>query len=84
MSEIKKSNLSARRLGEPQRPVVGEWVLDVKVVGIVEDGDDLLGASIGGGGVAVLINGNGVQRDGRLWHLFDFGHDGCDYRVRMV
>ena len=31
--------LAARRLGEPERPFVHEWVLDVEVVFVMENGD---------------------------------------------
>ena len=71
--------LSAWGLGEPESPSVGERVLDVEVVGIVEDSDDV--ARAGGGsrirsGITTFgRDGDGVERDGRL---SDVGHDEMD------
>lgn len=36
-----RTNLSGRGLGKPKRPSIGEWVLDIEIVLIVEDGDGL-------------------------------------------
>lgn len=33
------THLLARRLGEPERPLMHEWVLDGEVVWVMEDGD---------------------------------------------
>lgn len=45
------THLSAGGLGEPQSPLVHERVLHIEVLGVVEDGDSLVG-----GGRGVLIS----------------------------
>lgn len=56
--------LAAGGLGEPQRPLVLEGVLDVEVVLVMEDGDGL--AAVGGGsgsGVLLSVGGDGDGRE---------------------
>jgi hypothetical protein len=58
---------------------VGERVLDVEVLRVVEDGDNITrvdsGSGVRGGITTVGRDGNGVERDGGLC---DFGHDAMD------
>jgi len=71
--------LSTWGLGEPEGPGVSERVLDVEVLGVVEDGDDVArvgcGSRVRGGITALGRDGDGVERDGRLC---DVGHDEMD------
>jgi len=71
--------LSTWGLGEPEGPGVSERVLDVEVLGVVEDGDDVArvgcGSRVRGGITTLGRDGNGVERDGRLC---DVGHDEMD------
>ena len=48
------SYLAARGLGEPERPCVHERVLDVEVLGVVEDCADSVIVCVGAGGRLVL------------------------------
>lgn len=56
------TNLSARGLGEPEGPLVHQRVLDVEVVGRVEDGELLDGVRVGDLGLLLAVRG----RDGDL------------------
>jgi hypothetical protein len=71
--------LSTWRLGEPEGPGVGERVLDIEVLGVVEDSDNIArvggGSGIRGGITTLGRDGDGVERDGGL---SDFGHDEMD------
>ena len=63
------SYLAARGLGEPERPCVHERVLDVEVLGIMEDGADLALVCCVAAGLVALAgvvggrDGNRVQRN---------------------
>lgn len=51
--------LAARRLCEPQSPLVLKGVLDVEVVLVVEDGDGLASVGLTSLLLSVRIDGNG-------------------------
>ena len=90
--------LAGWRLGEPESPGMLQFVLDVEVGRVVEDGDDLLAvlelvAAVGDvRHLAIGRDGNGVERDW-LGGVLDwswsaggnFGHVCCDWIwVRVV
>jgi hypothetical protein len=58
---------------------VGERVLDIEVLGVVEDSNNIArvcgGSGVRGGITTVGRDGNGVERDGGSC---DFGHDEMD------
>lgn len=60
-------------------------VLNVEVLGVVEDSDDIArvcaGSRVGSSITTLGRDGNGVERDGRL---SDFGHDEMVLRMRRV
>ena len=60
--------LSAWRLGEPESPGVGKRVLDVEVLGVVEDSDNVARvrarSRVGSGITALRRDGDGIERDG--------------------
>ena len=57
------------RLGKPESPGVGKWVLDVEVLGIVEDSNDIAGGSV------CSTGSTRTSRVERLVGHCDFGHD---------
>lgn len=77
--------LAARRLGEPQRPLVLQLVLDIEVGRVVEDGDDgllVVGAVGGVGHGAARRDGDAVEGDGLRGAVgSDVGHVGGDVGV---
>lgn len=68
--------LSRWGLGEPEGPGVGKWVLDIEVVGIVEDGDDVAILSAAACAIYTTFrrDGDRVERDRRSRVLCDVGH----------
>ena len=68
------TNLSGRRLGEPESPGVGERMFDIEIVRIVEDGDNVSSSAIAG-----LDAVCAVCRERVVGHC-DFSHD-CEYEI---
>lgn len=68
--------LSRWGLGEPEGPSMGKWVLDIEVVGVVEDGDSVTILSAAACAVCTTFrrDGDRVERDRRGWVLCDGGH----------
>lgn len=68
MASDEKTDLAAGGLGEPECPLMHERVLDVEVVGVVEDGHELIGGRSNDGSSVLVGHGVAILCDG--------GHDG--------
>lgn len=62
---MSETYLSGGRLGEPESPLVHERVLDVEVLGVVENGDRLVGRGSDRGRCVLIGHGVTILCDSR-------------------